>query len=165
MPETDMRDKLVSYITDAVALEESVEQMLVGMVQTTEDAEMKARLERHQDETRQQMERLRGRLDAYGESSSTAKGLAAKAGAAMKGLLDTARGEKDGKNARDGFATEHLEIAAYQLLERVATMAGDEQTAAVARQNRQEEEEMARYIDERWDAIARRSLRQEGVLA
>jgi ferritin-like metal-binding protein YciE len=165
MPETDIRDKLTSYISDAVALEENVEQMLTGMIATTEDAQMRSRLERHKDETRAQQDRLRGRLEAYGESPSAMKGMAAKAGAAMKGLLDMGRGDKAGKNARDGYATEHLEIAAYQLLERVAVRAGDEATAEVARQNRREEEDMARFIEEHWDQVAEQSLREEGVLA
>lgn len=165
MPETDIRDKLTSYISDAVALEENVEQMLAGMISTTEDPQMRARLEHHKEETRHQQERLRGRLEAYGESPSAVKGMAAKAGAAMKGVLDMGRGEKAGKNARDGYATEHLEIAAYQLLERVAIRAGDQETAAVARENRSEEEAMARFIEEHWDQVAEQSLREEGVLA
>ena len=44
MPETDIRDKLTSYISDAVALEENVEQMLAGMISTTEDPEMRRAL-------------------------------------------------------------------------------------------------------------------------
>ena len=165
MPETDLRDKLTSYISDALALEQNVEQMLSGMISTTEDPTMRERLEQHQEETRAQQERLRARLEDYGESGSAVKEMAAKAGAAMKGVLDMGRGEKAGKNARDGYATEHMEIAAYQLLERVATIAGDEQTATVARQNRAEEEAMARFIDVHWDDVARQSLREEGVLS
>jgi ferritin-like metal-binding protein YciE len=164
MPEKDLRDKLTSYISDAIGLEQNVEQMLSGMISTTEDPRMRARLEQHQEETRAQQGRLRERLDSYGESPSALKGVAAKAGAAMKGVLDMGRGDKAGKNARDGYATEHMEIAAYQLLERVAIIAGDEETAAVARQNRAEEEAMARFIDEHWDDVARQSLREEGVL-
>jgi len=165
MPETDVRDKLTSYISDALALEQNVEQMLSGMISTTEDPTMRERLEQHQEETRAQQERLRGRLESYGESGSAVKGMAAKAGAAMKGVLDMGRGDKAGKNARDGYATEHLEIAAYQLLERVAVVAGDESTAEVARQNRAEEEAMARFIEDHWDDVARQSLREEGVLS
>lgn len=165
MPETDIKDKLTSYISDAVGLEQNVETMLKSMISTTEDPAMKARLEQHLEETRQQQQRLQERLDAYGESPSTVKGLAAKAGAAMKGVLDMGRGDKAGKNARDGYATEHLEIAAYQLLERVATRAGDEATAEVARINRREEEDMARFIEAHWDDVAMQSLREEGVLA
>jgi ferritin-like metal-binding protein YciE len=165
MPENDMRDKLTSYISDAIALEQNVEQMLSGMISTTEDPTMRERLEQHQEETRAQQERLRGRLESYGESGSTVKEVAAKAGAGMKGMLDMGRGDKAGKNARDGYATEHLEIAAYQLLERVAIMGGDEATAEVARKNRAEEEAMARFIEEHWDDVAQQSLREEGVIA
>jgi hypothetical protein len=35
VPETDLRDKLTSYISDALALEQNVEQMLSGMISTT----------------------------------------------------------------------------------------------------------------------------------
>jgi ferritin-like metal-binding protein YciE len=77
--------------------------------------------------------------------------------------LDMVRGDKAGRNARDGYATEHMEIASYQLLERVARRAGDEETAEVARQNRAEEEAMARKLDEHWDLFADLSLRADGV--
>ena len=154
---------LISHLTDAVAMEENVEQMLDGMIRTTEDERIRARLERHRDETRNQAERLRGCLEAHGESSSGLKETVAKAGAAMKGMMDMARGEKAGRNARDAYATEHMEIAAYQLLERVARHAGDERSAEVARRNRAEEEEMARFLDGCWDAAAERSLAEAGA--
>jgi ferritin-like metal-binding protein YciE len=56
-----------------------------------------------------------------------------------------------------------MEIAAYQLLERIATRAGDAETAEVARRNRGEEEEMARKLDARWDRFAELSLREQGI--
>ena len=93
MPDNDIRGQLVSYLTDAVALEQNVEQMLGGMISTTADPTMKRRLER------------------------------------------------------------------------VATMAGDDETAAVARTNRAEEQDMARFIESHWDDVTTLSLREEGVLA
>jgi ferritin-like metal-binding protein YciE len=73
------------------------------------------------------------------------------------------RPEKAGRFARDAYATEHLEIASYQLLERIARRAGDEETAEIARQNRGEEEAMARRLDEHWDLFTEQSLREEGA--
>jgi ferritin-like metal-binding protein YciE len=56
-----------------------------------------------------------------------------------------------------------MEIAAYQLLERVAQHAGDEETAEAARQNRADEERMAKEIDANWDKFAELSLKEEGL--
>jgi ferritin-like metal-binding protein YciE len=155
--------QLISYIADAVAMEKNVDQMLAGMISTTDDALMRSRLKAHREETRHQRERLEGRLEAYGESSSALKDTLAKGGAMLKGMLDVARSDKAARNARDGYTTEHLEIAAYQLLERVARRAGDEDTAHVARANRAEEEAMARFLDRQWDTVADRALQEAGV--
>jgi ferritin-like metal-binding protein YciE len=84
-------------------------------------------------------------------------------GALMKSVIDRARGDSAGRNARDGFATEHLEIASYEMLERVAKKAGDRKTAKVARQNREEEEKMARSIAAKWNTVVDLSLKEEGV--
>jgi ferritin-like metal-binding protein YciE len=86
-------------------------------------------------------------------------------GALMKGVVDAARGEKAGRNARDGYATEHMEIASYELLERVARRAGDEETAEAAAQNRKDEQRMAKLIEDNWDRFAELSLEEAGIRA
>jgi ferritin-like metal-binding protein YciE len=144
-------------------MEQNSLQLLNSMIATTRDDQMKAMLEHHKDETEGQIQRLRQRLTAMGEGPSQVKDVGARAMAVPKGLFDQLRSDKPGRNARDGYATEHLEIASYQLLERVALRAGDEPTAGVARQNRAEEEEMAHNIDASWDTVVELTLAEEGI--
>src|SRR5205814_438880 len=160
---TAIEEKLVEYIDDAYAMEQNVLRMLDGMIGTTEDPQMKRALERHKKQTEKQAERLEECLSEHGASPSAVKEVGGVMAALMKGVVDVARGDKAGRNARDGFATEHMEIASYQMLERVAKRAGDKHTAAVARQNREEEEAMARSINAKWNKIVEQSLKEEGV--
>jgi ferritin-like metal-binding protein YciE len=62
------------------------------------------------------------------------------------------------KLAGFAYAFEHLEAAAYELLKRVATRAGDAETAAVADSILGEERAAAAKIAERWDEILDASL-------
>jgi ferritin-like metal-binding protein YciE len=158
-----LHDELVKHIDEAISMEENVKRMLDGMISTTDDPGMLDLLEHHKVETEEHSQRLRRRLDAHGASPSLVREAVGILGALAKLPVDMVRGEKAGRNARDGYATEHLEIAAYQLLERIASRAGDEETAEVARLNRAEEEAMARKLDETWDLVAEMSLREEGV--
>jgi len=158
-----LNDQLVKHIDEAIAMEENVKRMLDGMIQTTEDPGVIDLLEQHKVQTEQHSQRLRARLEAHGASPSMAREATGILGALAKLPVDMVRGEKAGRNARDGYATEHMEIASYQLLERIATRAGDEETAEVARLNRADEEAMARKLDEHWDHFAELSLREEGV--
>ena len=158
-----LQEKLVEYIDDAYAMEQNVLRMLDGMIGTTKDPQMKRALERHKKQTEQQAERLEERLQEHGKSPSKAKAAGGVMAALMKSVVDVARDDNPGRNARDGFATEHMEIASYEMLERVARKAKDRKTAAVARQNREEEEAMARSIASKWNKVVELSLKEEGV--
>ena len=158
-----LEEKLVEYIDDAYAMEQNVLRMLDSMIETTKDPQMKRSLERHKKQTEEQAARLEERLREHDASPSRAKEAGGVMAALMKSVLDVARSDSPGRNARDGFATEHMEIASYQMLERVARKAGDTKTAAVARQNREEEEAMARSIGSKWNKIVELSLEEEGV--
>ena len=165
MASQQLEEQLVQHIDEALAMEKNVLRMLDGMIGTTEDEEIKSELRHHKLETELHAERLEKRLAAHQASPSTAREAAGIMGALMKGVVDMVRGEKAGRNARDGYAAEHLEIASYQLLERVAEAAGDQETAEVARQNRADEEAMAKKIEGQWDRFAELSLEEEGVKA
>ena len=165
MADERLQGKLVDYVQDAYAMEQNVSTMLTSMISTTDDPEIKGMLEQHKRQTEEHERRLHERLDAMGAGTSTTKAVGGLGAALFKGVGDLARTDKPGKNARDGYVTEHMEIAAYELLERLAKRAGDEKTAKVARKNRADEREMAKKIESKWDKFLDLTLATPGVLA
>lgn len=165
MADDKLQQKLIDYVEDAHAMEQSVSKMLDSMISTTEDPEVRRMLEHHKQQTEEHERRLRERLDVLGAGTSTRKQAQTIATALMKGVGDRARTDKPAKNARDGFVTEHMEIAAYHLLERLAEKAGDQETAEVARRNRADEEAMAHKIHSNWDRFLELTLATPGYLA
>jgi ferritin-like metal-binding protein YciE len=166
--EDRLRAKLIEYVQNVHALEQNVLLMLDSMILTTSDEEIVRLLRRHKEESRRQQQRLGERLKALGGGPglvSVGKDLAAIGAAQVKGIADLWRSDKPVQNARDAFVTEHLEIAAYEMLERLAERAGDPETAAVARENRAEEEAMARSIAENWDRFLDLTLAEQGIRA
>ncbi len=162
-----LRRKLADYVEYVHALEQNVLLQLDSLILNTRDPELAAMFRRHKEESRRQLERLRERRAALGRGaglSSVRKDLAAIAAAQVKGVGDVLRADKAVQNARDAFVTEHAEIAAYEILERLAGRAGDTETARVARENRAEEEAMAARISENWDAFVDLTLEEQDLL-
>jgi ferritin-like metal-binding protein YciE len=158
-----LEDQLIKHIDEAYAMEQNVLRMLDGMISTTDDPEILDALEHHKMQTHGHAERMRARLDAHDAQPSGVKQVGGILAALAKMPLDMVRGEKAGRNARDGYATEHMEIASYELLRHIAEKAGDEQTARVAQEIISEEKAMADLIADNWDKFAELSLREEGV--
>ena len=157
-------EKLIDYIEDAHALEQHVKVALDAFISAAPDVpELQDPLRHHREETDQHLARLEERLAAYGKTPSKVKDAGMMFGAGGLGMLSKLRKDNAGKVARDGYTAEHLEIACYELLERVANRAGDEQTAEAARLTRADEEAMAQKIAASWDLALDMSLEQEGL--
>jgi ferritin-like metal-binding protein YciE len=158
-----LKEQLIKQIDEAHAMEQNVLRMLDGMISTTDDPEILDALEHHKMQTQGHADRMAQRLEAHDATPSAVKQLGGVLGALAKLPLDFIRGEKAGRNARDAYATEHLEIAGYELLSRIAQKAGDEETATAAREIIEEERAMAKVIEQNWDKFATLSLHEEGI--
>lgn len=141
-------------------MEQNVLLMLDSVILNIKDPELAGMFREHREETRGHERRLYERLWALDGSgvASLGKDLSAIAAAQAKGIVDLWRADKAVRSARDVFVTEHLEIAAYEVLERLAERAGDTQTAEVARLNRAEEQAMAGRIASNWDGFVELTL-------
>jgi len=165
MGENTVQGKLVSYLRDAQAMEGNVLRMLDSMIANTSDEQIVAQLRKHRAETERHEELLEKRLEALGEGTGVMKEVPAILGALVKGLGDTIRSDKAGKNARDAYVTEAMEIAAYRLLEELAIRAGDEETAQLARTICRDEENMRQVIESNWGRFIDLTLEEEGIKA
>lgn len=157
----NLQPKLIDYLQDAYGMEVNSLQMLKGMLIHTSDPEMRTLIEQHINETENHQASLGGRLNELGEKPSGIRKTTALFSAAMKGLIDQIRSDKPGKDARDAYVTEQVEIAAYELLLRLAERAGDGQTATIARGNLAEEKAMAQKLSGTWDKVIDLTLLEE----
>jgi len=158
-----LKAQLVKHIDEAHAMEQNVLRMLDSMISTTDDPDILRDLQQHKTETQGHADKMAARLAAYDMSPSMVRQAGGILEALAKIPLDLVRGEKAGRNARDGFATEHMEIASYELLRRIAERAGDEATAQAAGEIILEEKAMADKISANWDRFAELSLVEEGI--
>jgi ferritin-like metal-binding protein YciE len=151
MSATALQQKVIGYLQDTHAMERQVYHMLNGLIATSHDPEVLERLKVHRHETERQARLIRDRLAALGSGPALREDVPAMMTAWMKGFYDMIRADKPGKNARDAYVTEHMEIAAYNLLQRLAERAGDLETVRLARALAEEERQMAQWIDNHWD--------------
>lgn len=164
MGEKTIQGMLVSYLRDCHAMEENVLRMIDGMIATTNDPQILADLENHKTETENHERLIKQRLEELDADGGTVlKDVPAMFGAVLKGIGDAIRSDKAGKNARDGYVTEALEIAAYHLLENLAERAGDQVTVNLAKRIRADEEKMRDKIDGTWSKVIDLTLLEEGV--
>jgi ferritin-like metal-binding protein YciE len=160
---TTIQEQLIKHIDETHAMEQNVLRMLDGMISTTDDPDILRELEHHKVETEGHAERMKDRLAAHGGTPSMVRQAGGILGALAKMPLDMVRGDKAGRNARDGYATEHMEIAGYELLKRVAQRAGDDETVAACDEIIAQERAFAETIAANWDRFAELSLRESGV--
>jgi ferritin-like metal-binding protein YciE len=158
-----LKEKLVDYLQDAHALERNVLTRLGSLIASSPDPEVRDRLRRHVHETDRHLRIVNDRLRALGACRSMVADATAVVPAMFKGLFDQVRPDRQGKVGRDVYITEHVEIAAYSLLERLAERAGDHETAEAASFIRTEEEEMADWVADRWDRFIDLTLDDAGI--
>jgi ferritin-like metal-binding protein YciE len=160
-----IEEQLVTYLKDTHALEQMSLQMTQAAAKATDDQRLRGLFEHHHDETEEHERLIRERLEAHGETPSKLKELGGRFAAMAKGVESTAPADTPGRLARDGYVQEHTEIAAYELLCRVAERAGDAETAQVGRRILENERQTAEKIAATWDHATDLALREASVSA
>jgi ferritin-like metal-binding protein YciE len=162
---SNLDEQLTKYLTDAHAIERQALPQMRAAPDLAGDPELARIYREHLAETEAQEQLVRERLEARDAAPSKLKDLVAAASAFPFILFARSQPDTPGKLAAHAHSYEALELAAYELLARVAERAGDAETAAVARRIAGEERAMRDRIAERFDLAVDASLAAKGVSA
>jgi UDP-glucose 4-epimerase len=142
---------LLAYLRDAHALEGQAEELLKASAERVGDAHLEATFRDHLEETQRHRERVAGLLEERGARPSVVKDAVLKAGGLNLSAFFGAQPDSTTKLAGFAFAFEHLEVAAYELLQRVAARIGDEEVVVTAGEILAEERRAAGRVAASWD--------------
>ncbi|HKH13421.1 MAG TPA: DUF892 family protein [Solirubrobacterales bacterium] len=162
MADRDLSQQLVTYLTDVHSIEEQALSQMRRAPDIAGDPEIAEAFKQHLHETERQEERVRELLEAAGAEPSTLKDVAGRAGGVGMLLFAKFQPDTPGKLVAHAFSYEHLEVAAYELLRRVADRAGSTRTAAAAREIGDEERRMAARLEAVFDRAVEASLGEVG---
>ncbi|HEU5251823.1 MAG TPA: DUF892 family protein [Solirubrobacterales bacterium] len=146
----DLGAKLDTYLADVHALEGQSQKLLEKSAGMDLPEALRTAFERHLAETEGHLEKIERRLDERGATPSALKDAALRLGALNWGVFFAAQPDTPAKLAGFAYAVENLEVAAYELLLRVARRAGDEETVAVAESILAEEKAAAEAVADQW---------------
>ena len=161
----DLGSQLNKYLADAHAIEQQAIRLLGKAPKLAGADGLASAFEQHREETERHSELIEQRLEARGASPSGLKDAALRLGAVNLGMFLQAQADTPAKLAGFAYAFEHLEVAAYELLRRVAQAAQDEDTASVASAILLEERAAAATVHEQFDQALDASLDEAGVTA
>jgi ferritin-like metal-binding protein YciE len=151
-------EQLNAYLSDAHAIEQQALPQMRAAPDLAGDSALAAVFSTHLAETEQHERRTRERLEARGGSPSRLKEAVFKAGGFAFVLFAQSQPDTPGKLVAHALSYEHLELAGYELLRRVAERAGDVETAALAREIGEEERAMSDRLEALMDVSVQASL-------
>ena len=128
----ELGEQLNKYLADAHAIEQQAIALLRRSPKLSGASELASAYEEHLEETMRHSELLETRLEARGGKPNALKDAGLRLGALNWGAFFAAQPDTPAKLAGFAYAFEHLEIASYELLRRVAQRAGDAETVQVA---------------------------------
>lgn len=145
------QELFISDLGRALAGEETVAKGLQQMIQQVENPELKNALSAHETQTRQQIANLNEIFTVLGQPPQripcySAEGLAREYTECASAINSPEL--KDLATAMAAGKVEHLEIAGYKTLLLGASELGDQRVIKLLRQNMEQEEQMARRIED-----------------
>lgn len=143
------REELLHALRDAHAMEAQAETMLRGQAKRLAHyPALRARVERHLEETQSQRQLVGQCIEQLGESPSSIKDIGGRFTAMGQSLAGTVADDEVLKAVIASYAFEHMEIASYRMLIAMANTVGEPEIQKICERILPEEEAMASWLEE-----------------
>src|SRR5215216_6711182 len=162
MADRTFDEQLTKHLADVHSIEEQALAQLRLAPRLAGDRELARVFAEHLVETEDQERLVREQLDRLGARPSAVKDVSGRVGGWGMMLFARANPDTPGKLAMHAYSYEHMELAAYELLRRIAERAHDEPVRAMAERIGGQERAMADRIAAMWDRAVEASLREKG---
>jgi ferritin-like metal-binding protein YciE len=163
MTANSLDEQITKYLTDVHSIEEQALAQMRLAPRVAGDAELKRIFAEHLRETEEHERLVREQLERRGAAPSAVKDVAGRIGGWGMILFARVNPDTPGKLAMHAYSYEHMELAAYELLRRIAERAGDEPVRAMAERIGAQERAMADRIGGLWDRAVEASLREKSA--
>jgi ferritin-like metal-binding protein YciE len=163
MADRSFHEQITKHLTDVHSIEQQAIAQLRLAPRIAGDPELARIFAEHEQESEGHERLVREQLEARGAKPSAVKDVAGRVGGWGMVLFAKVNPDTPGKLAAHAFSYEHMELAAYELLRRIAQRAGDEPVRAMAERIAADERAMADRLGERWDRAVDAALREKGA--
>jgi ferritin-like metal-binding protein YciE len=154
----DRDEQLVKYLGDVHSIELQALAQLRAAPRIAGDERLHEAFAQHLIETEVQERRVRERLEALGGEPSELKDAAGEAGGWAMVAFAAFQPDTPGKLTMHAYSYEHMELAAYELLKRLAERADDQETARMAAEIAEEERAMGERLEQSFEIAVEASL-------
>ena len=158
---TTLDEQLTKYLTDAHSIERQALVQMKLAPRIAGDRAIAAAFHEHLTETEDHQKLVHDRLEARDASSSVVKDAAGWVTGVGFALFAKFNPDTPGKLVTHAYSYEHMELAAYAMLRRIAERAQDAETAELARRILTEERAMAERLSLLFERAVDASLRDQ----
>ena len=151
-------EQLITHLKDVHAMEEQALKQLERAVELAKDEELCNGYREHMEQSHEHEQAITDRIKDHDLEPSAVKDLTMRSGAVGLRQLAEIPPDTPIKLAIHMYAFEHLEIAAYEFLCRLAKEAGDDETAKTAEEILEQERAEAERVCGTFDRCAEQAL-------
>src|SRR4051794_40504260 len=153
MSDRSVSEQLTKYLTDVHSIEVQALAQMKAAPDIAGDDRLAGVFRDHLDETAHHERLVEQELERRGEDTSTLKDIAGRVGGWAMVAFAKLNPDTPGKLTAHAYSYEHMELAAYELLRRVAERAGDQAVVELARTIGAQEHAMGERLASCFDLV------------